>query len=79
MPDLAKRLRELRTCPRRIVIVVKGIEAEVNTAVEQSGLGSVPRERPLPFPGQWHRAAYLSELTGLVRDWRHGRLLLAAS
>jgi hypothetical protein len=78
MPDLARRLRKLQAPPRRIVVVVKGIEAQVKDALAQTGFGDVPLERPLPFPGQWHRNAYVGQLTELVLGWRRWRLLLRA-
>jgi hypothetical protein len=74
VPGLARRLRGL--APRLVVVVVKGIRPQVDDALDRAGLGAVPCEA-LPFPGQWHRADYVAELTELVRQWRRRRLLRA--
>jgi hypothetical protein len=73
VPGLARRLRGLE--PRVVVIVVKGIEPQVTKALNEAGLAEVTRE-PLPFPGQWHRSAYIGELAALVRSWRRRWVLL---
>ena len=76
VPGLARRLRGLT--PRLVVVVVKGIRPQVDDALDRAGLAAVPCEA-LPFPGQWHRADYVAELTELVRQWRRRRLLRAGA
>lgn len=76
VPALAHRLTGLS--PRVVVIVVKGIRPQVSRALERAGLGAVACE-PLPFPGQWHRADYVSALAKLVRAWHRARLLRAGA
>lgn len=74
VPALARRLTGLT--PRLVVVVVKGIRPQVDAALDRAGLGAVPFGA-LPFPGRWHRADYVAELTTLVRGWRRRRLLRA--
>ncbi len=73
-PALARRLKGLT--PRLVVVVVKGIRPQVHQVLGRVGLEDVPCEA-LPFPGQWHRADYVAELTALVKRWRRQRLLRA--
>jgi len=73
VPSLARRLKGLT--PSVIVVVVKGIRPQVLQALNDAGIGGVPRE-VLPFPGQWHRTDYVAELTELVSSWRRRHVLL---
>jgi hypothetical protein len=70
--SLAGRLEG--TAPRVVVAVAKGIMPQVTDALRASGLGGIP-VNSLPFPGQWHRRAYVHGLTELVEVWHRQRLL----
>lgn len=64
---LAEELKELR--PERIVVVMKGIEAEVRDAVELS------EHQPetldvLPFPALGHQRRYVEQLAQLLRAFK---------
>jgi hypothetical protein len=74
VPGLTRRLKGMS--PRLVVLVVKGIRPQVVQALDGAGLADV-RMEALPFPGQWHRARYVAELTALVKSWRRARLLRA--
>lgn len=73
VPQLGKRVAGTR--PRSVVVVVTGIRDDVARALTTAGLEDVPIDG-LPFPGQWHRSDYVSELTDLVRQWRRHRVLV---
>lgn len=70
---LARRIRMLG--PRVIVVVVMGIVPNVVRAQTVAGLSGVPRH-VLPFPGQWWRKRYITELSALVKSLRRSRLLV---
>ncbi len=76
-PALARRLGRLSR-PQQVVVVVKGIRPQVSSALERAGLRGVPCEA-LPFPAQWHRGDYVSELARLVKRWRRARVLRAGA
>jgi hypothetical protein len=73
VPQLTRRIAGSR--PRTAVVVVKGIRDDVARALRAAGLADVPIEA-LPFPSQWHRSDYVSELSELVRQWRRRKVLL---
>jgi hypothetical protein len=72
VPGLARRLNG--ETPRVVVVVVKAILPQVRQALGTAGLDEVPREA-VPFPGQWHRGTYVTELEELIRGWRRRHLL----
>jgi hypothetical protein len=73
---LAERIRD--QSPQAVVVVMKGIEANVRAALSLAGLERLPVDS-LPFPGRpEHRTRYIQELSAIINDYR-GRGVLRAS